>query len=110
MPRLVKAWQLWIKKLRAFSAKQKKDIVFMELGYQSYDGANTRPYDAPTKKIDLQEQADCLQAAFEALDKEPWFKGMFWWMWYWDPSQDVDGFDMYNKPAEKVMPHWCAGQ
>lgn len=110
VPRLVKAWQPWIRKLRVFSAKQKKDIVFMEIGYQSYDGTNTWPYHAPTKKVDLQEQADCLQAAFEALDKEPWFKGMYWWMWYWDPYQDVNGFDMYNKPAEKVMRHWCAVQ
>jgi hypothetical protein len=107
---IIIAWQPWISDLSAFAAAQKKDIVFLEIGYQSYDGANTNPNWAPTESPDLQEQADCYQAAFEVLFKQPWFKGMYWWMWYWDPSQNVNGFDVYTKPAEKILRKWYAGK
>jgi len=109
VPEIISAWQPWINDLAAFSAEQKKDIVFLEIGYQSYDGANTNPNSAPTKTPDLQEQADCYEAAFKALSNQPWLKGMYWWMWYWDPIQNIDGFDVYTKPAEKVLRKWYRG-
>jgi hypothetical protein len=102
---IIIAWKPWIDDLSAFAAKQKKDIVFLEIGYQSYDGANTSPNWAPTETPDLQEQADCYEAAFKALANQPWFKGMYWWMWYWNPAKvkDTKGFDVHNKPAEKIL-------
>ncbi|OGY42330.1 MAG: hypothetical protein A2Y67_04340 [Candidatus Buchananbacteria bacterium RBG_13_39_9] len=109
VPEIISAWQPWINDLAAFSAEQKKDIVFLEIGYQSRDGANTNPNWAPTKTPDLQEQADCYEAAFKALSNQPWLKDMFWWMWYWDPIQNVDGFDIYTKPAEKILRKWYRG-
>jgi len=103
------AWLPWISDLNTFSAAWSKDIIFLELGYQSYDGTNISPWWAPTNTVDLQEQADCYQAAFESLYDEHWFKGMAWWMWYWDPIQNVDGFDVFNKPAEDILRYWYAG-
>lgn len=103
------AWNPWISALSTFATAKSKDIVFLELGYQSFNGTNTTPWSAPTSAVDLQEQADCYQAAFESLYDEPWFKGMSWWMWYWDPIQNVDGFDVYKKPAENILRYWYAG-
>jgi len=95
--------------LRALSAFWEKDIVFLEIGYQSFDGANTRPYGAPTTTPDLQEQADCYRAALESVYNEEWFKGMYWWAWYWDPTLDIMGYDIYHKPAEDIIRKWYAG-
>jgi hypothetical protein len=103
------AWLPWISNLSTFSAIWNMDIVFLELGYQSRNGTNISPWWAPSTAVDLQEQADCYQAAFESLSDEPWFKGMAWWMWYWDPAQNIDGFDVYNKPAESILRYNYAG-
>ncbi|MBD3359485.1 MAG: hypothetical protein GF365_02145 [Candidatus Buchananbacteria bacterium] len=103
------AWSGWLTELSNFATTWNMDIVFMEIGYQSYNGTNISPWWAPTSTTDYQEQADCYEAAFNNLLHQPWFKGMYWWMWYWDPVQDVDGFDIFQKPAELTMRWWYAG-
>ncbi len=103
------AWLGWIGDLSGFATAKSRDIVFLEIGYQSRNGTNISPWWAPTTTVDLQEQADCYQAAFESLFDECWFKGMAWWMWYWDPIQNVDAFDVYTKPAELELRYWYAG-
>jgi len=108
VPELVAAWTPWKNDLSAFAALWNKDIVFLEIGYQSNNGTNVTPW-WTNGGADLQEQSDCYEAAFQALFSEPWFKGMYWWMWYWDPSQNVNGFDVYNKPAEDNLRWWYAG-
>ncbi|MCX6743851.1 MAG: putative Ig domain-containing protein [Candidatus Parcubacteria bacterium] len=83
--------------------------IWKNIGYQSLDGTNITPSWRNTSVIDLQEQADCYQAAMTVVFNEPWFKGMYGWMWYWDPAQDVNKFDVWNKPAELIMRDWYAG-
>jgi len=59
--------------------------------------------------VDLQEQAQCYQAAFESLYDQPWFGGMFWWVWSPDPFDGGpcdDGFTPHDKPAEDVLRAW----
>lgn len=103
------AWSGWLADLSSFATTWGMDIVFTEIGYQSYNGTNISPWWAPTRTTDYQEQDDCYQAAFNNLMHQTWFKGMYWWMWYWDPVQNVDGFDIYNKPAELTMRWWYSG-
>ena len=47
-----------------------KPIIFTEIGYPSHDGANKQPAGPAGyltgKTIDLQEQADCYQAAWKS--------------------------------------------
>jgi hypothetical protein len=103
-------WARIIRPLAAFAALYDKDIVFTEIGYVSRDGTNILPYDYQlATDPDLQEQADCYQAALESLFDETWFKGMYWWAWSWDPGTDNNGYDIYNKPAESILRHWYAG-
>jgi len=108
MTQLIDAWIIWRNQLSAFAAAQGMDIVFAEIGYQSLDGTNTKP-DWVNTWVDLQEQADCYLAALTVIFNEPWFKGMYGWMWYWDPAQDVNKFDVWNKPAELILRDWYAG-
>ncbi|NIV43502.1 hypothetical protein GWN49_01190, partial [Candidatus Bathyarchaeota archaeon] len=83
-------------------------------GYLSTDGTNTAPSNYRLQNevgrlIDLQEQADCYEAAFQALWDKSWFCGMYWWSWQTNP--DVGGsengdYTPQNKPAQGVLTHW----
>ena len=100
--------------LEGLSRKFQKPIILTEFGYRSADGANKIPgahrNQAP---LDLQEQADAYQAAFEVLWGQPWLAGIFWWQWFADPNiggADDDGFTPHGKPAEQVLTSYYLGQ
>jgi hypothetical protein len=86
--------------LEAFSQLHGKQIMITEFGYQSYDGTNTHPPWAPTFTSDGQEQADCYAAFFSTFHNQPFVGGMYIWKAYYNPWNDLDGFDFVAKPAE----------
>lgn len=87
-------------------------IIFTEIGYRSYDGANAAPWDYSTDdpaKVDLQEQVDCYNAALQTLTPRNWFYGFYWWQW--DTNADSGGkthtgYTVQNKPAEELLADW----
>jgi hypothetical protein len=95
--------------LEDLSAKFNKPIIFTEFGYRSIDGANKVPgMWTSDGNVDLQEQADCYQAAFEVLWDSPWLKGIFWYTWFANPVVWPGGLADKNytpsgKPAEEVV-------
>jgi hypothetical protein len=97
---LISEWSLIAQELQAFSQAQGKKIIITEIGYQSYDGANMMPWWAPTSIPDEQEQADCYEAFLSNLFNQGFIAGIYPWMCYHNPWQDVDGFDFAAKPAE----------
>ena len=112
-PTVAELKEAWIKKgyiadLEKLSKKFDKPIIISEIGYQSADGTNTQPANfrkfaqAP---VDLQEQADCYQAAFEVLWGKPWLKGMFWFQYFANPVLGEAGTSEqpYGKPSEEVL-------
>ena len=109
MEELLAGWDTRKTTLHDVAVYWGKDIVFTEVGYQSRNGANVTPW-WTDGVYDAQEQADCYQALYTSLYNEPWFKGIYWWMYYWDPLQDVNGFDIYGKPAEDIFIYWYAGR
>ena len=104
------AWTPHVTTLANLASTWGKPILFTEIGYRSLDGANRHPWDWQSEgTIDLQEQADCYQAAFESVYGQPWFAGMFWWSWDTDPFQGGpcnDGHTPHDKPAEDVLRAW----
>lgn len=104
------AWTPRITRLANVASTWGKPILITEIGYRSLDGANRHPLHDPSgASIDLQEQADCYQAAFESLYGQPWLAGIFWWSWYTDPFQGGpcdDGLSPHDKPAEDVLRAW----
>jgi hypothetical protein len=69
--------------LEYLSRQFKKPAILSEIGYDSLDGT-AKNYPVTHKSgapEDLQEQADCYQAALEVLWGSPWLKGIFWWQW-----------------------------
>jgi hypothetical protein len=108
---LIAAWTPHVEALAALSERwDDQPIVFTAIGYRSIDGANEAPWDwQTTAPIDLQEQADCYEAAFESVWGQPWFAGMFWWNWSADPhtgGPSTDTYSPFKKPAEAVLRTW----
>lgn len=70
--------------IETWYAANKIPIIFTEIGYLSTDGTNQEPstyqlqYDMQ-RKTDLQEQADCYEATFQAVWNKRWLHGMYWW-------------------------------
>jgi len=87
-------------------------IIFTEIGYRSYDGANIEPWDYQKNDpqgVDLQEQVDCYSAALEILTPRDWFYGFYWWAWETQPNAGGPadtGYTVQNKPAEAVLKEW----
>jgi hypothetical protein len=110
MDELRAAWSPHVTTLANLADTWGKAIVLTEVGYRSLDGANRYPYDSwSVGSVDLEEQADAYQAAFESVCGQPWLAGMFWWYWRTDPSQGgvhSDDYTPHNKPAEQVLSRW----
>jgi hypothetical protein len=98
--------------LNLFYTKVTKPIIFTEIGYLSANGTNIEPWNyhlMDTNELDLQEQADCYEAALQALWNRTWLNGTYWW--YWQTSPDAGGsnnkdYTPQNKPAQGVLTHW----
>ena len=112
------AWQPHIANIESWyaglSAAERKPILFTEIGYRSWDGANRIPWDLSDKdgtNIDEQEQADCYTAVFEELWRQRgWLRGLYWWNWEVDPEGEVPNwYPIQGKPAEAVVAEYYGG-
>jgi hypothetical protein len=103
-------WVPHVATVTDLASEWEKPILFTEIGYRSIDGANRDPPDWHREgAIDLQEQADAYQAAFDSVYNQPWFAGMFWWVWGTDPLQGGpcdDDYTPHDKLAEDVLRAW----
>ena len=104
---LMEGWNRWKPGIEQIHNLTGKPIIFTEIGYRSIDGCNRQPWNWQRHgRIDLQEQADCYEAAFKTFYNEPWFYGFYWWMWWPDPDiggSNDDSYTPYKKPAENVL-------
>lgn len=104
------AWIPHVATLANLASTWGKLILVAEIGYRSLDGANREPWDWWSEgTVDLQEQVDLYQAAFESIYGQPWLAGIFWWYWSTDPFEGGpcdDGFTPDDKPAEDVLRAW----
>lgn len=103
------AWEQrgYIDTLAGLSEKYDRLILITEIGYRSADGTAIAPWEWQSEpEVDLQEQADAYQAAFEVLWGQPWLAGMYWWNWDTDPDKGGEAdsdFTPHNKLAEEVL-------
>jgi len=106
------AWSAHANEIEAWQKTMSKPVIFSEIGYRSADGANKHPWlwgESPPLPVDLQEQVDCYEAAFQTFWNKSWFYGYYWWNW--DPNPDAGGpddnlFTPQNKPVEETIKHW----
>lgn len=100
------AWAPYIAILAGLHYKYNLPIIITEVGYQARRGTNLTPGDTYNHNVDLQTQADCCEALFEAFSAQDWWLGVYWWGWTADPHQG--GFNdpthnFNNRPAENVL-------
>lgn len=87
-----------------------KPVIFTEIGYRSGDGTSMAPANYWTEMaVDLQEQVDCYEAAFQTLWDRNWFYGFYWWTWVYKPTDggiNNSGHSPQNKPVQDVITDW----
>ncbi len=83
-----------------------KGVILTEIGYPSAEGARKQPWVAISKIESQQEQADCLQAMYEALSKRSWFKGYYIWQYFPQDRWSPLGFTVKGKKSEEIIKGW----
>ncbi|MHC4715865.1 MAG: glycoside hydrolase family 113 [Planctomycetota bacterium] len=106
------AWAMQADEIEAWRSgiDPSKSVLFTEVGYRSWDGANRAPYDGSYKgdtNVDEAEQAECYEALFSELwEKRDWLEGLYLWNWEVDPDPTWEADNWYTpqgKPAEAVL-------
>lgn len=104
-----KGWKPHKEEIMRIQKKFKKPVLFTEFGYRSVDFTGKKPWESNRIKgnINLQAQANGLQAIHNQFWKEDWFAGGFIWKWFHRHDR-VGGeknnrFTPQNKPAEKLL-------
>ena len=109
---LKEQWQPIQRKLKAFSTRQGKPILFTEFGYESIDHTADGhwKYEEQERSINMTAQTKAYQAIFETFWGEPWFAGGFLWKWFDRHEErgglDDDQFTPQNKPVEDIIRNW----
>ncbi len=109
---LVKLWNPIKQKLREYSKKHKKQILFTEFGYRSIDEPAWKSWEIEWQKMkpNQQAQANAYEAFFQTFWKENWIAGGFLWKWHVNDARyggpDDSDWTPQNKLAEKVIANW----
>jgi hypothetical protein len=107
---LQRAWEPIRAEMASGSARYGRKILFTEAGYTSQEGTTTRPNDwmlgTPPSES---EQAAAYQALLATFSDEPWWEGVYWWVWNALPDDGSDHATNYSprgKAAEGVVREW----
>jgi hypothetical protein len=104
------AWSILADEIETWILRVKKPVIFTEIGYRSGDGTNLAPSNFwSDMTVDLQEQRDCYEAAFQTLWNRGWFYGFYWWTWIHDPEKggpDDPNHTPQSKPAQDSITSW----
>lgn len=114
---LIKAWQPYLKQLKAFSDSVSKPVLFTEYGYRSIDQCAWKQWELPEYwekggTMNMQGQLNAYSALYAALWQQEWFAGGFLWKWYPDRKpgvlEDTD-YTPQGKAVEQVIKRWYSG-
>ena len=115
---LMTAWQPIKNRLRAYSEKQGKPVLFTEFGYLSVDSCGWRNWELErgieSRNINQQAQANCYEALFSTFHHEDWLAGSFLWKWFPNmrghegyPERD---YTPQGKTGEETVRKWYGGR
>ncbi len=104
------AWAPHLQTLGELAARHGKQVIFVEIGYRSLNGAIQRPWCyLCTGPVDLEEQRVGYEALYTSLWHQPWLAGLYWWRWDIEATQSGPcdaGYSPHGKPAENVLRRW----
>ena len=103
----VNDWENQLDRIEKVVRQYNKPFFFAECGCMSVKDSNLVPNDWSVRgDIDLQGQADWYKAMFGACAKRDWVGGFAVWDWAWKQYGNAEsngGYDIYLKPAEKIV-------
>jgi len=83
---LKKEWKPIVKKLKKFSSRHKRQIVFTEYGYLSVDYCADKNWELEQRiaalEVNETAQANAYQALLESFGNERFWSGGFLWKWF----------------------------
>ena len=84
-----------------------RQVVFTEYGYRSISNCAEEPWNyAKSGETSERAQYRALEALYETVWNDPFFKGGFLWKWYPDHEGRSHGSDQYtvqHKKAENLV-------
>ena len=96
--------------MAGFAAKVHRRILFTEAGFASQRGSTTNPSSQTLSSVPApDEQAAGYQALLETFSGEPWWAGVFWWVWVDVPQEGISAaldFSVRGKPAQVLVRRW----
>jgi hypothetical protein len=102
-------WKLHKSEILKVQKQFNKPVIFTEFGYRSVDFNGKKPWDSKKVEgaVNLEAQANALQAIYNQFWNEEWFSGGFLWKWF-HKHDEVGGeknnrFTPQNKPAEELI-------
>jgi hypothetical protein len=98
----------YLGRMGQLARRQRKPIVFNELGYPSSVHALSTPW-STGGRFSGSAQRRALNAAFRALSGRRWFRGVYIWEWSADPrsgGRGDTGHTPQGKPAEGSIRAW----
>lgn len=109
--KLKTAWKPMVQKLKDFSKKWNKPILFTEYGYLSHDYCADKTWELEKnlthEGVNEQAQANAIQALLETFGAEDWWAGGFLWKWYPDhqhrPSKEGQRNGDYTPQGKKAQ-------
>jgi hypothetical protein len=111
---LARGWAPHRKRLARLAARSRKPVLLTEIGFRSVPRAAVEPWEWQRQEPpDLEAQARLYRATLDALGKEPWLAGIFWWHWRVrppaDPAADTD-YTPQGKPAWEALRRFYRGE
>ena len=97
----------------SFSAT--KSVIITEIGIQSVKGALAAPWNyslgiSPLAVPDNKVQEFYYSVMIDAIGKQAWCSGMFWWHWESVPSASIaTNYTPEDKPAAQTLRQWYIG-
>jgi hypothetical protein len=106
---LEEGWAKHKKEIMGIQQKFQKPVLFTEFGYRSVDYNAKKPWEFHRLQgsVNLQAQANGLQAIHNQFWNEDWFAGGFLWKWFHRHDkvggENNNRFTPQNKPAEELI-------
>ena len=106
---LQEGFELVVDKIERVYKKEKKPILFTEIGFRSIQAPWTEPHAEPNQQFNEKHQQLCYQIVFETIQGKPWCKGILWWKF---PSylsyrgRENSSFSPNQKVVEKTIKEW----
>ncbi|MBC8646840.1 MAG: hypothetical protein H7X85_06730 [Thermoanaerobaculia bacterium] len=93
--------------LARLASTHRKPVVFTEAGYPPVRGAWLTPHEEPMDRpLDPEHAGRAIAAVFAALEREPGWKGVYWWKVFSDGQPAAPGSRDHNilgRAAERVV-------